>query len=273
MPFYLRKYFCLGPPCPNVSKSGSGLSGGIRVAGVGMTSMGRRHVHLGSGALNCRKAKVEEHRRAKGGQMTEEQFIELSLECFQNAENLYRDAVLLGQHDSPRAVALAVIGCEEFAKSVIYAVGALYPEQREMLAKNIRSLEGHEIKHMINAYAEMAQIKKADEWLIERQEIGCGPTPHGKVTDMLSYLGGVEISSLVTSKEKFWEGKAESSKLKENALYVDFRDGRIHTPSEVKERAHSELLGLEFYLEEYGALPEVLSGRLKRLKDGGCTTA
>lgn len=204
--------------------------------------------------------------------MTEEQFIELSLECFRNAESLYSDAVLLHQHDSPRAVALAVIGCEEFAKSVFYAVGALFPEQREMLAKNIRSLEGHEIKHMINAYAEFAQIKNAEESLIERQEIGYGPSPRGRVMDMLSYLGGIDISILVISKEKFWEGKAESSRLKEKALYVDFRDGRIHTPDEVKDRAHSEILGLEFYLDEYRGLPEVLGDRLKRLKDGGSTT-
>ena len=208
--------------------------------------------------------------------MTEEQFIELSLECFRNAESLYSDAVLLYQHDSRRAVALAIIGCEEFAKSVVYALGALFPEQRHLLAENIRSLKWHDIKHMINQYAEFAQIENAEGWFIARQEAGYGPDHRGRVIDMLSYLGRIGISNLITSTEEpreLRESYAKPSRLKENALYVDFRDGQIHTPDEAKDRAHSEILGLEFYLDEYRGLPEVLSGRLKRLKDGGSTTA
>ena len=45
MPFYLRKYFRLGPLRVNVSKSGLGLSGGIKGARLGMDSEGKPYIH------------------------------------------------------------------------------------------------------------------------------------------------------------------------------------------------------------------------------------
>jgi hypothetical protein len=55
MPFYFSKAFRLGPLLLNLSKSGLGLSGGIKGARVGITSRGRRYVHLGRGGIYYRR--------------------------------------------------------------------------------------------------------------------------------------------------------------------------------------------------------------------------
>jgi len=60
MPFYFRKYFRFGPPRLNLSKSGLALSGGLKGARVGITSRGRRYVHLGRGGIYYQKTKAEE---------------------------------------------------------------------------------------------------------------------------------------------------------------------------------------------------------------------
>jgi hypothetical protein len=50
----------------------------------------------------------------------EELFKQLALESFTNCQELHDDAVLLAEHErSARAVALAIIGTEEFAKAMV----------------------------------------------------------------------------------------------------------------------------------------------------------
>ena len=67
--------------------------------------------------------------------------------CFANAQELYEEAKLLFvQAQSPRAVVLALIGQEEFAKAVVYTVAALLPEQRHRLPPK---LGGHELRRFL----------------------------------------------------------------------------------------------------------------------------
>jgi hypothetical protein len=55
MGFYIRKAFNLGPLRINLSKSGIGLSTGVKGARVGITPHGRRYAHAGRFGLYWRK--------------------------------------------------------------------------------------------------------------------------------------------------------------------------------------------------------------------------
>lgn len=70
MGMYLRKSFRLGPLRFNLSKSGVGLSGGVKGARVGINSRGRGYVHGGRHGLYYRKSlsgKSASPRQAGGG--------------------------------------------------------------------------------------------------------------------------------------------------------------------------------------------------------------
>ena len=56
MGFYLRKSFRAGPIRFNLSKSGVGISGGVRGARVGVSSTGRAYVHAGRRGLYVRQS-------------------------------------------------------------------------------------------------------------------------------------------------------------------------------------------------------------------------
>jgi hypothetical protein len=53
--FYLRKSFRMGPVRLNLSKSGLGMSAGVRGARLGISSTGRSYVHAGRGGLYLRR--------------------------------------------------------------------------------------------------------------------------------------------------------------------------------------------------------------------------
>lgn len=55
MGFYLRKAFRLGPLRINLSKSGLGVSAGVKGARVGVDAQGKSYVHVGRGGLYFRK--------------------------------------------------------------------------------------------------------------------------------------------------------------------------------------------------------------------------
>src|SRR5712691_6569422 len=87
--------------------------------------------------------------------VTEEQLRRVALACFINARDLYEDACLLGKHARyPRAVALAVIGAEEFVKSVVYTIAAVNPHERVRVSQTLKALYHHDIKHGIGATIE-----------------------------------------------------------------------------------------------------------------------
>lgn len=55
MAYYLRKSFRAGPLRINLSKSGLGLSAGVKGARIGVSSRGKAYVHAGRGGLYFRK--------------------------------------------------------------------------------------------------------------------------------------------------------------------------------------------------------------------------
>lgn len=67
MGFYLRKSFSMGPIRLNLSKSGLGLSAGVKGARLGVNSKGRSYVHAGRGGLYFRKY---QHGPSSGRQVT-----------------------------------------------------------------------------------------------------------------------------------------------------------------------------------------------------------
>jgi hypothetical protein len=55
MAFYIRKSFKLGPLRFNLSKSGVGVSAGIKGARVGVDARGKKYIHLGRGGIYYRQ--------------------------------------------------------------------------------------------------------------------------------------------------------------------------------------------------------------------------
>jgi hypothetical protein len=55
MGFYIRKSLKLGPIRLNFSKSGVGVSGGIKGARIGVDARGKKYLHLGRGGFYYRE--------------------------------------------------------------------------------------------------------------------------------------------------------------------------------------------------------------------------
>ena len=55
MGFYLRKSFKLGPIRFNLSKSGVGVSAGVKGARVGVNARGKKYIHVGCGGIYYRQ--------------------------------------------------------------------------------------------------------------------------------------------------------------------------------------------------------------------------
>ena len=201
--------------------------------------------------------------------------------CFTNAQELYAEAKLLHeQAQSPRSVALALIGSEEFAKAVVFTVAALLPEQRHCLSPR---LDGHELKHQICSLADAAQIMNHEGW-----NVYGGTTAISRLGDLLGVLAKMGLANLLDAKgatqyykelrreheekSRRWrhlqEGPAQDlylglrePDLKNAALYVDLdASGKVMSPGNRVEEcdARVSILGLEYFLEEYAALPTVV---------------
>jgi len=55
MAFYIRKSFKLGPLRFNLSKSGVGVSAGVKGARIGVDARGKKYIHLGRGGIYYRR--------------------------------------------------------------------------------------------------------------------------------------------------------------------------------------------------------------------------
>jgi AbiV family abortive infection protein len=201
--------------------------------------------------------------------------------CFTNAQELYEEAKLLyEQAQSPRSVALALIGAEEFAKAVVFTVAALLPEQRHYLPPR---LNGHELKHHICGLADAAQIMNSEGW-----NVSGGGTPMSRLGDLFGVLARMGLANILDAKgakqhykELRREHKEQSRRwrhlqadpeqdiylgirepdLKNAALYVDLdASGKVRSPSNQVEESYARvsILGLEYFLTTYAALPAVL---------------
>jgi AbiV family abortive infection protein len=117
---------------------------------------------------------------------SEEILREAAAASFDNAHALYEEAGLLYERDKfARSAALAVLGAEEFAKSVIYLVAALMPEQHHLLPAR---LEDHGTKHRAGDAAQAAEIMNEDGWAVQRSE-GYPVSIHSRLADMAVGIG------------------------------------------------------------------------------------
>lgn len=63
MGFYIRKSFRLGPFRFNLSKSGVGMSAGVKGGRVGVDARGKSYVHFGRGGIYYRGTLADGERR------------------------------------------------------------------------------------------------------------------------------------------------------------------------------------------------------------------
>jgi AbiV family abortive infection protein len=204
-----------------------------------------------------------------------------ALACFENAQSLYTEAKILADHEcGARAVALAIIGLEEFAKAVAYTVAALSHTHDDVLIGKLRYLTFHEVKHIIADWAEGVQIE-TKQWAEGiHWQTGLWPSSVECLATMFAQLAKQGLAKLIEQpKEAKVYYKKFQSELNTNwsafpdidaeflldpdkknaALYVDLTtDGQLKTPDRVADDAASQILGLEWFLEQYATLPVVL---------------
>ena len=185
-----------------------------------------------------------------------------------NAHELYAEAKLLAEEDhSSRAAALAVIGVEEFAKSGVYTLAAIFPEQSDGIRNR---LIRHDVKHWVANVFEGAQIVTDDWPLIIFQETGIWPSSQQVLTDIFVELSRNGLSGVVPNdqqaKEHSKKSKFETDQyiatpfIKNAAFYVDISPtGEVLSPGRVEKFTTAEIGGLEWYLDHSSILREVLS--------------
>jgi AbiV family abortive infection protein len=207
---------------------------------------------------------------------TEAQLRQAALACLVNAQQLHEEAYLLYNHDAyARAAALAVIGTEEFAKSVAFTVAALRPDEHELLHRALRrrdskggQLFDHDGKHFICDAVEAALIETR-EGLNSSSEIGASPGAEEYFIEVFRALVRDGLENLLSSRQAAKDQKhalnaieygAAPSTLKELALYVKVESsGAMVLPSQVPDdQARDAILGLEYHLEQCTILSQVL---------------
>jgi hypothetical protein len=200
---------------------------------------------------------------------TEEQLRRVALACFVNARDLYEDACLLGKHTRyPRALVLAVIGMEEFVKSVAYTIAALNPDERVRLSQTLKALHYHDIKHGCGDTIEGVFIQTSEGVDCAADMAGFPVASGSYFRETFLALARQGLQGLLPSRQ---EAKAHAqalndiapdsapSVLKERGLYVDIRDDDIYTPSQLEDwDATSTIIGLEWFLDTFRCLPSVL---------------
>lgn len=187
--------------------------------------------------------------------------------CLNNAASHHDAAKRL--LPSPQALALALIGVEEFAKAVIYTVAALRPEQRHLLPSR---LDGHHLKHWVAGQVDGAH-EVTSAW-DSGSTYGYPASWFDRVADIFVSLAEPGLTELLTSNPRQADAAARAyyAKLdfgfphswsvadrREAALYVDVRaDGTILTPDRVTYLAAGETAGLCWYLETFAVLADIL---------------
>jgi len=161
---------------------------------------------------------------------------------------------------------LAIIGLEEFAKAITYTLAALLPAKRDSL---IKELANHFVKHLIAGSAEAAEIETEDYRLVLSQNCGFPLSAEERLGILFRWLVQHDVSSIAVdtkgAKTFFDSLRTQGSHilpephLKNAALYVDIGSGgEVLTPNRAEYQAESEILGFEWFLDIYQALPKVL---------------
>lgn len=194
-------------------------------------------------------------------------FREAAAAALANGHGLYAEAKLLAENNhSSRAAALAVIGVEEFAKSVAYTLSAIFPEQSDGIRNRLIQ---HDVKHWVADVFEGAQIVTDDLPFIVFQETGMWPSSREVLTNIFVELSRNGLSGVVPNvqqaKEHRKKSKFENDQyiatpfIKDAAFYVDISStGEVLSPSRVERFANAEIGGLEWYLDHSRTLQEVL---------------
>jgi hypothetical protein len=200
---------------------------------------------------------------------TEEQLRHGALACFVNARDLYEEACLLLKHERyPRAVVLAIIGVEEFVKSVAYALAAFNPQERVQLPQILKALRHHDIKHVSGDTIEGVCIQTREGVDSEASLAGFPVTPGSYFQETLLTLARMGLQGILRSKKvakeqaqalNEIEPDSAPNVLKERGFYVEIRHDGISTPSELEEReARSTIIELEWFLDTFHCLLSVL---------------
>jgi AbiV family abortive infection protein len=207
---------------------------------------------------------------------TERQLREVALACFTNAQEFHEEARLLLQHHHVRSIALAILGGEEFAKAIVFTVAAFYPDEHVLLSRALFWERGrnpdlfrHEVKHLVTDIIEGVLIQTDDiidgvEW-----DSSFSTDAYQRFHMRLSQLVMDGLKALLPHPSKAKEQAkalneikygAAPSTLKNLAFYVEIdRQGNIVAPSQLeREQAASEIYGLEYFLDTFSLLPELL---------------
>ncbi len=207
--------------------------------------------------------------------LSEETLRKAAAGCFDNAESHCGAArVLFESRFNCQAVALATIGVEEFAKSLVYAVAALMPNQRTDIPPRI---DGHYAKHRVALWAEGSQIMLSEGFAVFAQESGHPYPMEDRLAEYLGDLSRIGVRELVGASraehrerdksarqeyealEREFPGSLTGPSMKNAALYVDVADGRVLIPDRVSEEAAGQINELRWFLKEFVALSDVLS--------------
>jgi AbiV family abortive infection protein len=191
-----------------------------------------------------------------------------------------------------RSIALAILGAEEFAKSIAFTVVVFRPDERDTLSKALKKSSGgfyqHKVKHLATHIIDGILIETDQGIEVMESESGSPMSPWERFEERFFQLAVDGLNELVRSKDKAenhakelkkitrcppagaekqilsqWEGidfESEQSELKDRALYVGIdAQGDIIVPSQLGDhQAQGEITGLRHFLEEFALLAEAL---------------
>jgi AbiV family abortive infection protein len=230
----------------------------------------------GCDRLLVHSSDMESLRRAAAVCFTERQLREVAWACFTNAQEFHEEACLLREHHHVRSIALAILGGEEFAKAIVFTVAAFRPDEHALLSKALfaekvgnRDLFRHDVKHVVTDLVDGVLIQTDDG--IDHAEWASGFSLDAYHRFRMRLLALVRhgLKALIPSRCAAQEqvkalnhityGAAPST-LKNLAFYVEIDcQGNIVWPSQLQpEQADGEIGGLEYFLETFSLLPELL---------------
>ena len=195
-------------------------------------------------------------------------YLEVSYAAFRNAEALHRDSrALLRERLYPRAAALAVIGCEEIGKAMAFWLAGLGRVPESHLPELLKSLRSgrasHSSKQAISMVAWLIGdvLGKARPALrqvvrtVASQRVDAEPARVAGyrefVADAMRDLGPAAVA-LVDRHVGDWSrveaqvnavAAGSLQRVRDRALYVDFRDGKLSEPRSIRPQQARALVG------------------------------
>jgi AbiV family abortive infection protein len=182
--------------------------------------------------------------------------------AIRNAEDLYQDArLLLRAGRRPRAAALAVIGSEEAGKAVAFMLAGFGKVPRShlpTLLKNLRTgKESHRSKQAVSQVGWLAgKAHRELGQLLQKVVAGTRNSPPDN--DELARFAAAHLSQLIPSVLNIveqtvgdWQrlnhdveliADGSLQRIRDQGLYVDFKDDHVHTPWDIPPRQATQLV-------------------------------